>query len=401
MDRKFKFTKTKLDKLPTPEKNQVRYSDTESNGLVIRVTAAGNKVFYLYKWANNKPTQIKIGKYPEVTIQQARKQANVLNGDLAKGIDIAAEKKKSLTKGRTLKNAFDDYIDPKNKKFKEITVKDYKRAIKWGVSDWLEKPLVDITDAMVEKRHKDLGKRSLARANNCMRVLRAVFHREIKLAGRRGDISLRLNPIEILDIKKHWYEIKRKDSILKNYQIKPWLKSVKSLNSETHPVLAKTASDYFQFLLFTGLRSTECATMLWGNVDLKEKTFKLIDTKNHTTVEFPLTTYTYNILEDRYKSNDKSKYVFSSNLGDQPLSEYRTWVYKVRNLSGINFNPHDLRRTFTTIGESLDLSIVTVKRLANHKTVERDVTSGYIIRDVERLRDAAQQITNRILELSI
>jgi hypothetical protein len=55
-----------------------------------------------------------------------------------------------------------------------------------------------------------------------------------------------------------------------------------------------------------------------------------------------------------------------------------------------------LRRTFITIAEGLDISAYAVKRLANHK-MKQDITSGYIITDVERLRKPMQQITDYLL----
>ena len=54
-----------------------------------------------------------------------------------------------------------------------------------------------------------------------------------------------------------------------------------------------------------------------------------------------------------------------------------------------------MRRTFITIAESLDISGYAVKRLVNHK-MSGDVTAGYIITDVERLRKPMQKITDFI-----
>ncbi|MFT5719288.1 MAG: hypothetical protein ACI9T7_003501 [Oleiphilaceae bacterium] len=54
-----------------------------------------------------------------------------------------------------------------------------------------------------------------------------------------------------------------------------------------------------------------------------------------------------------------------------------------------------MRCTFITIAESLDISMYALKRLLNHK-MTNDVTAGYIITDVERLRVPMQKITNLI-----
>lgn len=65
--------------------------------------------------------------------------------------------------------------------------------------------------------------------------------------------------------------------------------------------------------------------------------------------------------------------------------------------SGVQFTVHDLRRTFITIAESLDITAYALKRLMNHK-MSNDVTAGYIIVDVERLRKPMQLITDYILK---
>ena len=67
--------------------------------------------------------------------------------------------------------------------------------------------------------------------------------------------------------------------------------------------------------------------------------------------------------------------------------------------SGVTFTPHDLRRTFITVAESLDISAFALKRLANHK-MANDVTAGYIIGDAERLRAPMQRITDYLLNMA-
>ena len=65
--------------------------------------------------------------------------------------------------------------------------------------------------------------------------------------------------------------------------------------------------------------------------------------------------------------------------------------------TGIHFTVHDLRRTFITIAESLDIPAYALKRLMNHK-MSNDVTAGYIVADVDRLRKPMQLITDYILK---
>ena len=57
---------------------------------------------------------------------------------------------------------------------------------------------------------------------------------------------------------------------------------------------------------------------------------------------------------------------------------------------------HDLRRTFATIADSLDIPGYAVKALLNHKGGS-DVTAGYVVASTERLREPMQKITDYVL----
>ena len=72
-------------------------------------------------------------------------------------------------------------------------------------------------------------------------------------------------------------------------------------------------------------------------------------------------------------------------------------MLKVAELSGVSFTVPDLRRTFATTAESIDLPAYALKRLLNHK-MTHDVTAGYIMRDVERLRKPMQRITDFLIK---
>ena len=64
---------------------------------------------------------------------------------------------------------------------------------------------------------------------------------------------------------------------------------------------------------------------------------------------------------------------------------------------GVGFCLHDLRRTFASIAESL-VSYSALKRLMNHS--DKDVTQGYIVFDVNKLRGPMQTVTSEICRLA-
>lgn len=67
-------------------------------------------------------------------------------------------------------------------------------------------------------------------------------------------------------------------------------------------------------------------------------------------------------------------------------------------VSGIEFTQHDLRRTFITVAESLDISYAALKKLLNHSDGS-DVTGGYLQITTDRLRAPMERVSNRLTEL--
>jgi hypothetical protein len=64
----------------------------------------------------------------------------------------------------------------------------------------------------------------------------------------------------------------------------------------------------------------------------------------------------------------------------------------------VPFTWQALQRTFITIATNLDVPAYTLKRLLGHGT--GDDTAGYIVGDVETLRDPVQRIADGILGLA-
>ena len=388
-----RITKKFVDTVSTPErtasggKSQKFYRDSQIPGFALRVTSSGVKSFIVEKRINGKVKRITLGRYGNLTTEQARKEAIKLTGEIATGIDPLAEKRAKEAKSVTLIQAFDDYFLARNT-LSESTIKDYKRSIDGYFLDWQNKALLDISKDMVEKRYRALGKKSASRANNAMRVLRAIFnHAMKKYEDAKGNPIIMFNPVDRISDTRAWFPVKRRQTFIKNHQLADWYKGTLKLNAET-------TRDYLHLVLFTGLRKSEAAGLRWDAVDFNDKTLTINETKNHEIHTLPLSDFLEELLKRRYeqKTND---YVFPSHSIVGHLKEPKTAVKKVCDLSGVTFALHDLRRTFITIAESLDIPAYALKKLMNHKD-SNDVTAGYIISDINRLREPMQKITDFI-----
>ena len=332
-----------------------------------------------------------------MTLEQARKMALETLHKMSGGINPIDQKREKNATTVTLNEAHQTYLKAR-KELKAGTINDYNKAMKETFSDWMNKPLQWITKDKVIKRHAERGAVSKARANNAFRVLRAIFNFAKHHYEDSKESSLfPENPVEKLSATKAWFKVKRKQSYITPTELPKWYEAVNSLENISIQSKADVVKDYFLFLLFTGIRREEAASLSWENVDLNEKTFTLIDTKNSEVVTLPMSNFVFKLLQRRYDETE-SNYVFQGDGAKGYLAESRKQLLRVRKLSGITFSLHDLRRTFATVGDSLDISPYTLKRLLNHKiNHEADVTSGYVVLSPERLRSASQRISDALL----
>ncbi len=129
---------------------------------------------------------------------------------------------------------------------------------------------------------------------------------------------------------------------------------------------------------------------------MKGRTLSVHNTKNNETHTLPLSDFLFDLFLQRQLVR-VNEYVFPGNGAAGHIIEPRKKMAHVTEATGILFTAHDLRRTFITIAESLDIPAYALKRLLNHK-MTNDVTAGYIIVDVERLRKPMQLVTDFILK---
>jgi integrase len=355
---------------------------------------------YQYRIAGKKK-RFSLGKYGKITLKMAQDKAIHLASQVLNGIDPVAEKHKDETEGLTLSTVFKKYLEKRD--LKPRTVKDIQRAMA-GFDDWMERPILSITREMVAIRHKKLGENSHARANLAMRYLRAILnHASADNAGDNGAGLLPSNPVARLSATKEWFKIAGKRSYLREHEIKPWMEAVLNLEKlpappgkANHPLRrGEQARDFFLILLLTGLRRTEALDLTWKDIDLNAKTLTIPDPKNRLPHVLPLSDYLFDLFCER-KQQSAGEFVFTGKDGVR-FQDFAEAERRIRHATNIKISPHDLRRTFATAAESLNISSYAVKALLNHKQ-SGDVTRGYIQITPDRLRLPMQQITNYFLQ---
>ena len=157
------------------------------------------------------------------------------------------------------------------------------------------------------------------------------------------------------------------------------------------------ARDFLLTALFTGMRRGELMALRWENVNLETRTLYLPKTKNGDPLMLPLSGFLTDLLRERHARATSLDWAFPGPGKQGHLMETKKFLPGVSTGSGVNFTLHDLRRTFITIAESLDVPYYALKRLLNHRA-NGDVTGGYIVVNAERLRGPVELVAARILE---
>jgi integrase len=396
------FTEKELNNLPNPQPGKRKvYHDNKIKGLGVRITSNGIKSFIVRANIHGKTKTVTLGRHPSMKIEIARKLAREALNTFSFGVNPNDEKRNRRIKSITLQQTMDDYIASRNKHLKQKTINDYRVLFNGFLSEWKNKELRDISRNMVEKKHSKIGEKSIYRANATMRLLRALFnYADGAYEDSKGQSIIINNPVQRISNNKAWFREKSRDNIIQPNDLKAWFITVKNLpNHHINTIrnnISETVSDYLIFILFTGLRQSEAAGLLWKDVDFNNSLFTVRDTKNRTDHTLPLTGYTSDLLKSRQK-NTNSDFVFSGNNPEKSIVNPYKQIKKIREESGVHFTMHDLRRTFATIADILDIQFHVIKRLMNHSN--NDVTSlHYIKSSKEKLRAPMQQITQYILD---
>ena len=398
-----KLTKRAIDGMASPTTGTDFHFDTEVRGFGLRITLGDARTFIWQGRIFGKKARIKIGRFGDITVDEARNLARSIAGQVAAGKDPRAEKRKREAETLTLSSAYDAYLTARN--LKESTREDVKRS-QTRLQDWMSKAVVDITREMVARRHRKIGQTSPSQANLVMRYLRAVLnHTSESHLAPDGRPLLLDNPVNVLSATKSWHRLNPRRSYLKAHELPAWMAAVQGLTervqleNETSQAGRKlksgeTARDFLMLVLLTGLRRTEAVDLRWTDVDLKDRTLTIPDPKNRQPHTLPLSDYLLQMLKRRSKAS-ASEYVFADTDGLR-FTNLRYPLRRIEQVSGLHISCHDLRRTFATVAESLDIPAYAVKALLNHKTTG-DVTAGYIQITPDRLRQPMQRITDYLL----
>lgn len=290
------FTKATIDCLMLPEKGQrAEYCDSKQANLRIRVTSTGVKTFCVLKRVKGgQMERVTLARYPEMTIEQARKKTAEILGKIVEG-NNPAEARRAIREEPTFRQLFEEFAERHGKQ-KRSWAADAQRY-----RDYLDRPLgahkvSSINSPMITRILSDMERAGKANAtiNNARALASSIFAKGIEW----GRVSI--NPVSATKTRK---KISR-DRFLQTHELPRFFDALAGESNET-------IRDYFFVSLLTGARRANVLAMRWNEINFNDKIWRISRTKNDEPQNVTLTAEVLKILNTRKKSAEaRAEFVF-------------------------------------------------------------------------------------------
>nr|WP_321440478.1 site-specific integrase [uncultured Hyphomonas sp.] len=364
---------------PPPKGNRIVFDD-RLTGFGVRITANSSIAFILNYSLKGRERRMTIGQYPTFTVLAARKEAEQLKGQIARGID-PLERRQADNKAPTVEDMWKRYEAQYLPKLADRSQSDQRAMFTKSILPAIgRKKVEDVTFNDCEALHRKITKDRPTRANRVIEVLRRNFNLAIKWGW------LERNPASGIERNPE----PKRERYLSSSEIEALLCAL-----DKHK--EKTSCDAIKFILLTGCRRGEALSATWDQFDtnLRIWTKPAATTKQRRLHRVPVSSAVSALLNKR-RSVQTSKYVFEGGDGAALTDIKRTWA-AVTKIAGIqNARIHDLRHTFASIAVSNGQSLPVVGAMLGH--TQPQTTARYAHLFDEALFSAAQVVAARIIE---
>ena len=364
------LTAVSVEKLKPPRLGQIEYYDRRLPGFGLRVSHRGSKSWFLMTRLDGRLLRVTLGKYPAISLADAREQARsaarvASEGKDPREIKAAAKQKRQEERQNTFSACAADFLEKHAKRrLRPSTQREYGRILTGSdTRHWQGKPIaqlskrdvLDVLEVMDRRGSPGAAKRALV-------YLRKFFN----WCAERDILTV----VPTDRIRSPHPEVKR-DRVLSDEELQYVLAAIDAEDGVFGPLI--------RVLLLTGQRRAEVAGMRWSelrNLDGAEALWEIPSerTKNKQSHLVPLSPAVRKIISDMPQIGDL---VFTT-TGETPVSGFGrakqrldAHINMMRDADGLTHIPpwtlHDLRRTMVTImNEQLSVAPHVVEAVVNH-----------------------------------
>jgi integrase len=372
------FTKAALTAAaPAAKGKRDYYYDGKEKGLVLAVTPAGGKSFYLYKRIDGRPERLLLGKFPDLTVENARKLAASAKGEIAMG-ENPQKAKRSIRDEMTFGALFTEYLEKHSKVHKRSWSYDEREVNKF-LKHWFNRKISSIEKPEVERLHAKVGKdNGLYQANRLLERIRSIFSKATDW-GWNG-----VNPAT--GIKK--YREKSRDRFLQPEELPRFFEALSNEPNEA-------ARDFFMMSLLAGARKSNTLAMRWDEISFDGATWRIALTKNDDPQIVHLSPQAMEILKER-KLHSLSPWVFPGGGASGHLADpKKAWMRILKEAGIADLRIHDLRRTLGSWQAATGANSYIIGKSLGHRSQQS--TAVYARLNLDPVRDSVNKATDAML----
>ena len=382
------LTDISIRSLKVDPKDRYEVFDVKVPGFGVRVFPSGIKSFVLLYRTNGRPRRLTLGRYPVLSLAEARKLAQAALNRVAHGIDPQHEKDAARRAGFEV--AVESFLNLHCRRYnRPNTARETARILastfvkRWGRRDLTDIRRVDVMtvlDNLVEHGKPIAANQSLA-------AIRKFFNWAVE----RGLIEV--SPC--MGIKapapKH-----SRDRVLSDDELAAIWRSAK--------VVGYPFGCIVQLLILTAQRRGEVTGMRWSDIDLGASSWSIpaARTKSNRAQTLPLSPATSALISSMPQFDDDRVFPAQGESA-QTFSGFSKSKRRLDALAGVSdWTLHDLRRTAATGMAKLGVTPHVVERILNHTTGTLGGVAGVYNRFgyLPEMRDALGRWTVHVQSIS-
>lgn len=330
-----------------PDAERSIYWDPTLPGFGLMVTRSSARSFVVQYRANGKSRRYTISAV--LGLDNARKEARKLLGEVARGADPIAERRKTANPN-TLKTVAESYLAREGKGLRTGARRrrDLERLVFPRLGD---RPIDEIKKSDINLLLDNIeDQRGRAMADQILATVRRIFSWH---AIRSDDFR---SPI-VKGMARRKPEERERSRILNDDELRQVWRAAESFPGPWGP--------YIRFLLLTAARRTEVAEMTWSELKDDLWTIPAARYKTNTEVTLPLSTAAMKVLAELPRIQD-CEYVFT-NGGRLPLTNFSNAKLRFDLACGVkDWRLHDLRRTSRSLMSRAGVNADTAERCLGH-----------------------------------
>ena len=387
-----------------PEARRYHMTDTELPGFRLHVLPSGKKAWYLaYRLGGGRGAaqrEPKIGDFPAIKAETARRMAQEMFADVRKGGDPAAERKARREAPR-MGDLFDRYLEDHARPHKKASslANDVRLIEKRLRPAFGRTKVAEIARPEIAAFHKRLADTPYE-ANRALALLSKMFNLA-EVWDMRPDGS---NPCRHV---RKYAETQRK-RFLSSAELARLGEALRLAERDgfldlparegvrdkaTRAPVSAEAVAAIRLLVLTGARKSEILTLRWAWIDFAGRRAHLPDSKTGDK-SIVLSPPALAVLADLARSDDNPHVIRGAKPGAHLVNLKDPWL-AVREAAGLDdVRIHDLRHSYASVGAAGGASLPIIGALLGH--TQAQTTQRYAHLSDDPLQAAAAVISNKI-----